>query len=427
MSDWTGLFDARLETAGVVAEEQLARIPAKRGVVLLVGDDDEPIVMITAADMRSRTRSRLAEPLEAEEAATKRTKRPDLRQITRAIFYARCESHFETDWRFLELSRQVWPSRYVKMLSWKAPWFIHLNLYDAYPHFARTREVFAREGQYFGPFASGRDANGFIDALADVFDLCRSVTCLRRAPNGPRCAYAEMNRCVSPADGTISMDEYRDVLALAADFVADIKNRQALRQSLSDQMAAAAKDLKFEQAAGIRNRLARLDVFEGESYRYVAPAERFAFILAQPGAGVHEFRVFLAHRGYISFAGALEYPLAADAPVGVLRAMRKLTATDSPVDGLGRLRMGLVARTLFGGSSRRGLVMPWREDLTAETLAEWIRAGRDELGLRESPASCLTGRQAKSDKTQPASPGGDEYNSACDKKPTETDRRKSGQ
>ncbi len=249
MAEWNQLFDARLDVRVPVTEEQLREIPAKRGVVLLAGQDSEPIVMITAADMRARTRTRLAEP--SEEDVSRRSRSPKLGEVTRAIFQKRCESHFETDWRFLEISRLIWPRRYAKMLSWKPPWFVHLSLGDAHPHFARSRKVFEREGRYIGPFASARDAEKFIQDVQDAFDLCRSITCLRRAPNGARCPYAEMNRCVSPADGTISMDEYRSILSGAADFAAG--QREGLRGQLQGKMARAAEELKFEAAAEYKN------------------------------------------------------------------------------------------------------------------------------------------------------------------------------
>jgi SAM-dependent methyltransferase len=381
MGEIQALFDARLDVRPPVGEDPLAAIPAQRGVVLLTGPNDRPIVLITAADMRSRTRYRLAKPLEEQQAPS--GKSPDLRQITRRVYWRRCESHFETDWRRLEIARRIWPQRFAEGVAWRAPWFIHLNRAAADPHFARTREAFgatARKGRCFGPFASGADADRFLDALADAFDLCRSVSCLRRAPHGPRCAYAEMGRCAGPADGTISMDEYRDILARAEDFVAG--DREGRRAELRVRMQAAAKRQAYEQASVCKTRLDRLDLFEQAPYRWVAPAERFAFLLVQRGAGVREARAFLAYRGAIHYAGPLAYPLQERQLTGLLRTMRRLCATDPPVDEIARLRIGLVARTLFASEDRRGLALPWREDLTAADLAESIEDHRELLRLR---------------------------------------------
>ena len=377
MAEWNQLFDARLDVRPPVSGEQLGEIPAKRGVVLLGAEGAEPIVMITAADMRARTRARLGEPCEM--GVSKRSRIPNLREVTRVIFHKRCESHFETDWWFLEISRVIWPKRYAKMLGWKPPWFVHLHTLDAYPHLARSRKVFERAGRYIGPFASARDAERFIKDVQDAFDLCRSITCLRRAPNGPRCPYAEMDRCVSPADGTISMDEYRRILCGAVDFAAG--QREELRRGVEAEMARAAKAMEFEAAAGYKNRLVRLNRLESDAYRFAAPAEQFAFVLVQRGAGRREVRVFLVYRGAIEFGGALEFPLREGQLSAVVESMRRLTATRPPADICSRLRMGLVTRTLISSPGRRGVVLPWGEGCTVRRLAEAIETNRRILGL----------------------------------------------
>jgi excinuclease UvrABC nuclease subunit len=401
MSQWQTLFDARLDVSPPVGEASLAQIPAKRGVVLLTAEKDEPIVLLTAADLRSRTRNRLSEPREESESPAGRRRSPDLRQITRAILFTRCESHFETDWRFLELARAVWPERFTRLVAWKPAWFVHVDPAGRWPHFSRTREVFSADGRYFGPMASGIDAQQFIEALQDAFDLCRNLTCLRRSPNGPRCAYAEMGRCVSPADGSISMDAYRRLVAQAADFAAG--DRQALRDRLTQQMAQAARELKFEQAAAIKSRLSRLEVFDRECYRHVAPADAFAFILIHPGRGAREARAFCAVRGVVEYAGELAIPLKETKLAGVLETMRRLAGDAAPCDAAGRLRMGLVARTLFSGPQRRGVVLPWRDGLTVQDIAGVIEAGRETLRLGRAAASTGVSDETSSDSTAPAS------------------------
>jgi excinuclease UvrABC nuclease subunit len=383
MAKWSELFDEGLEVLAPVSDEQISAVPAKRGVVLLAGKNDEPIVMLTAADMRARTRNRLAERTDEDLAIPQ--KRPDLRQITGKVYYRRCESRFETDWCFLELSRRIWPTRYEKMLSWKPAWFVHIHLDDAYPYFQRTRDVFAGPGSYLGPFANARDADAFIESLQESFDLCRSITCLRRAPNGPRCAYAEMGRCVSPADGTISMDEYREILAGALAFAAG--DRQPLRNALRERMKSAAAAQEYERAGSLKTRLERLHVFDRECFSHVQPADDFRYVLVQRGVGKREARAFLAWRGEIVYAGALHWPTKSDELQGVLESMdriKTLAAAETICDDHGRLRMGLVARMLFENPARRGAALRWDDASSVEALGEAIEANRDELGLSTS-------------------------------------------
>ncbi|MBN1555026.1 MAG: hypothetical protein JXA11_09785 [Phycisphaerae bacterium] len=393
MDNWSELFDEGLDVRTPVSDEQIAAVPAKRGVVLLAGENNEPIVMLTAADMRARTRNRLAE--RTDEDLPVPSKRPDLRRITRRVFYRRCGSHFETDLWFLEIAHILWPKRHAKMISWKAPWFIHIHLEDAYPYFQRTREVYARPGSYLGPFADAKGAESFIEGLQESFDLCRSITCLRRAPNGPRCAYAEMGRCVSPADGTISMDAYREILAEALAFAGG--DRATLRDKLTSRMKSAAEARDYERAGSFKARLERLSLFERECFREVHPADEFGYILVHRGGSRREARVFLVWRGDIVPAGAIQWPLQENELQGVLDRMKILTARTPPCDDFGRLRMGLITRSLFADPPRGGVAVRWCANLTPETLGEIVQTRRDDLGL----SAAVEKKQSADDAKEP--------------------------
>ena len=74
-TDLDRFFDGVCQVQPPVAEEQLAVIPPKRGVALLLAQGGRPIVLLPAADLRSRVRLRLQEPL-----SDQRTKTADLRE-----------------------------------------------------------------------------------------------------------------------------------------------------------------------------------------------------------------------------------------------------------------------------------------------------------------------------------------------------------
>ena len=384
MADWMRMFDGHLPVAPPLGEEHLREIPAKRGVFALLAEDDKPIVLLTAADIRARIRHRLQHP-----EPDHRGRSADLRQITRKVVYKLAGSYFETDLQYLEIARTMHPRAWRSLVAWKPAWFVRVDPDEPFPHFAHTRDVFATAGRYFGPFPSGRDAGAFVDALQDAFDLCRDLRCLRQAPHAQPCPYLQMNRCLGPCCGQIDMEAYREVVARATDFAAG--RRDDFHNDLKRQMAAAAAALAFEKAASIKTRLERLGAFDSPAYRHVAPAETFRFLLVQQGLSRREARVFLVDRGHVAAGRDLDYPLQARQLAGACTRMAG-HCTRERSDDADPWRMGLVARYLLCSDQRRGLILRWDENVTPEALGEAMEGAKGDLKLR-APA-----RRKKADK-----------------------------
>jgi len=363
-----------LEVAPPLAEEQLAAVPAKRGVVLLEGERATPLLLLTAADMRARLRSRLS-----EDAPAAGGRRADLRRVTRRIRWRTAGSHFGCDLRFLEIARVHWPHRWVEWLAWKPPWFVHVDRDDDAPHFRRTRDVLARPGRYWGPFPNAKAAESFLENLRDVFGLCRDPAALRQAPHGARCVYAEMGRCCGGCEGRISMDAYRRLIDEAGRFIT--ADRTARAAELTAQMNAAAAALDFERAAELKKRLRRLEAMSGPAYRHVAPAEQFRFVLVEPSGSRRAVETFLCHRGWVADGPRLDVPLQPGQLAAALEGMAERDAAPLPMDAAGRYRMGLVAQALFASVRRRGLIVRWRPGRTAAELRRRIEEAAEGLGI----------------------------------------------
>ena len=375
MTQWAAMFDERWEATPPISNEAFSAVPAKRGVLLLVSDHDQPVIMLTAGDLRARLRTRLAE----DDAETP-SRRTDLRQIVRAVLWKLTASHFETDLTFLELIRKVWPGQYRSMISWKRPWFVHVNPDDAHPHFVRTRAIFEHAGRYIGPFPAAKAADGFIQILQDVFCLCREPKHLRSAPDGSKCSYGQMGRCLSPCDGSISMADYREVVARAAE-AAD-GDRRCVRASLTQQMTDAAGALAFEKAASIKGRLDRLAELDGPDGEFVAPIEAFQYLLVQRGPNARTARTFYVNGPAVVAGKELAYPLVGKEVARALTQMAAFVSRPPKLDEAGPWRMGVVAHYLFASDSRGGVAVRWRPGLSADEVTEAIEEAADDLKLR---------------------------------------------
>ncbi len=373
-SDLDALFEHRVDFAEPPTPETLDDLPPRRGLALLLGDDDVPIQLLPAADMRARVRNRIR-----EDDADGPSRRVNLRTILRAVRYRLTHSPFETDLFYLRAVAALWPKTWPKLVAWKPPWFVHVEPGAAAPHFARTREVLADEGRYFGPFPDGKSADAFIAALQDGLDLCRDIQCLRRAPHAQPCAYAQMGRCRKVCDGTAPLSEYRQVVAAAADFAAG--DRETIRAKLHERMQQAAAELAFERAAGLKKRLASLATLDEPVYAEVAPIGQFRFVMVQGGRGTRQARAFLIDRGVIDGPVVLDYPTRAEQLETVWERFAALRGPRARADRYQRYAMGLIGRAMYGSPRLRGLLLRAESVPDAPALGSAIDAARDVLGL----------------------------------------------
>jgi len=378
-----GMFDGEAPIQTPLSDEQLAAIPGKRGVFLLEGPEAAPILLSTAANIRARMRTRLTDP-------DGPSKRADLREIARRLRWTFTDSRFETDWRYLQLARRMYPDRYRDMVSFRPSWFVHVNPDDRTPCLTRCRDPLVEPGRYYGPFPEGRSATRFIDALCDIFDLCRFDQVLRQAPDGKACMYAQMGRCEAPCDGSMPLDAYRRLIADACDCIEG--DRETIGGKLTADMRRLAAEQRFETAAICRGRLASLDGLDAPAYRYAAPAEGFQFVFVQRGAKTGQAKTFLIDRGDIRRSATLKYPLQARQLEGVLARLRKSAAAACQMNAHRRDGVALASRYLFTSDEMKGLIVRCNDALTAAGLAERIESVAEALRLRKpaKPAKAKT-------------------------------------
>ncbi|MGH2914294.1 MAG: exonuclease domain-containing protein, partial [Solirubrobacteraceae bacterium] len=139
--------------------------------------------------------------------------------------------------------------------------YIRCRLDIEYPVLEVARDPAAGHGVTIGPVSDRRLALELVEQLDSVFGLRH---CGRRLPRREHpSAYGQMGRCLSPCLGDLDPNLYRRRLdeALAL-FVAGGDGRPgggALLAHIRAQMRDAAAGQRFERAASLRRRIARLE------------------------------------------------------------------------------------------------------------------------------------------------------------------------
>ncbi|MGI9389900.1 MAG: excinuclease ABC subunit UvrC, partial [Boseongicola sp.] len=129
-----------------------------------------------------------------------------------------------------------------------------------FPQIKKHRGAKKEKGDYYGPFASAGAVNRTLNQLQKVFLLrnCSDPTFESRTRP---CLLYQIKRCSAPCVGLISKDNYG---ALVNDAERFLQGRTtSVQEKLAAEMQVASKELQFERAAALRDRLRALTFVQG--------------------------------------------------------------------------------------------------------------------------------------------------------------------
>ena len=228
-------------------EEELKKLPSKPGVYIMHDKNDKIIYVGKAISLKNRVRQYFRK--------TNKTKRIE-NMVALIDHFEYIVTDNEAEALILEcnLIKKNMPKFNVLLKDDKTYPYIKVNTKADYPDVYITRRILNDGAKYFGPYANSGAAKEMIEFIKSKFKIrqCRSFKYKDRP-----CLNYHIKKCLAPCMDYISKEEYRKQIDEIID-VLEGKTDKLLKQ-LSNEMEEASKNMKYERAAYLRDKIIAIE------------------------------------------------------------------------------------------------------------------------------------------------------------------------
>jgi excinuclease ABC subunit C len=389
-----------------LAAEKVRSFPSTPGVYLMKDGAGRTIYVGKAKNLRARAGSYFLKAA-AEDLRTAR-----LVQEIRDIDYIDAESELDALLMEARLIKDILPKFNRDLRDNKTFPYLEIFTHEDFPRVRFTREPKARGTKLYGPFTNPRGLRGAIQVLQKIFKFRTCALDIEESDKRWRwfrpCLLASIGQCTAPCNLRISREEYRKNIHRLQRFLDG--DRSALLAEMREEMAVAAKELHFEEAARLRDEIEMLESLDerGKLEKHVQP-EVFPIDPKRGLAGLRKVLhlarrprtiegVDIAHiagtetvAAVVQFLDGLPFKPGykrmkirsvqgpddvASIHEAVLRRFRHVSESERPPDillidgGKGQLHAALAALATAGQSEQKVIALAKREELVFTPEAE---------------------------------------------------------
>lgn len=228
--------------------KKLRLLPPKCGVYLMKDKEEKILYIGKAASLRERVRSYF-------HSSPNLSPRMEM-MISRVSDFEYILTDSEVEALILEcnLIKRHRPYYNVNLKDDKSYPYIKITN-EEFPSLFPTRTLKENGGKYFGPYTNVKALKNTLKLIRKLFPL-RSCRKKLEKPLRP-CLNYHIQKCLGPCSGEVKRKDYLKVINEIILFLKG-KGRE-LERELSKKMNNFARELKFEEAAKVKNQLAALE------------------------------------------------------------------------------------------------------------------------------------------------------------------------
>jgi len=253
--------------------EKLLHLPDKPGVYLMKDDQGRIIYVGKAIVLHNRVRSYFQ---------SSRNHSPKvLAMVSKIADIEYIVTGSEVEALILEcnLIKKHRPKYNISLRDDKTYPYIKVTIQEKFPRLYATRRVQKDGGRYFGPYTSAGSVHEVLQLMRKLFPLrsCRTLT--SRRP----CLEYHIKRCLAPCAELVDVSVYADMIKQVCLLLEG--RSDAVVRSLRQKMVAAAEEMKFEQAAKLRDQLAAVEKITERQNIVTGAGDQDAIGLARSALG----------------------------------------------------------------------------------------------------------------------------------------------
>ena len=233
-------------------KKRAAKLPSLPGVYLMKKAEDKILYIGKAKSLRARVRS-------YSQNKSFHLKTEFLIRQMDSVDYIVTKNEVEAYLLEASLIKKHKPRYNIRLKDDKAYPYIRLSLQDDFPRFYFERRVKDFKSLYFGPYTEGFTVRTLLDFLNQNFhlrDCADSDFKTRKRP----CLSWDMGICSAPCVKKITKKDYQKNIKKSLLFLRG--NSAPLTRKIKSLMKTRAKELRFEEAALLRNRLRAIEMIE---------------------------------------------------------------------------------------------------------------------------------------------------------------------